>query len=963
MDIIRNCMLIAVTTLCMYTHAQAQTVYYPAVSSKLLKETAEDVAKLLQQAMPGNTINAQAYTQTPTTGLVLAYNSNIIDNQACKVQSTGGNLITFTAAEDNGLHFGLYQYLNNLGFRFYQPGSIWQITPTITTVFKQTDTVYTTAYKYKTWFVSGGHSRWVMDNNAIFNWDTYFGENGHSWALYQRRNGMLGAYGFRGHRGDMMSATGTYMQALKNNPCFVANFNGSRAANVQSVPDIFNSDATSLWANAIQEKHTAYRNTILNSGNFYINQVKNFSYGNAHVGIEVPDGGLWGNSTANETCGAKNYPKPSDQQFTLGNITAKKILNSLPNQKFQLYAYASHADVPSASISINKNIDVQLIPTVYQLETSVGGIRNRWYNRHQSVSEYQYLNLSGWSGETPQFNWSDLEKTLQIAKDKKTQGVVWEASPSKFASLPYLLAANTNLINGTSIENTLQEFCNNMFADAAPTVYEILQKWGNSHTAPSKHRMQLYLQLLSKADAQTKNASPIVKERMLELKAYVHYMVMLFDVNSNDQQKVTKEEKDAALCLYLARTNRLQLVNSYYVITTIVARYGSGSAFYTKYNTTNGTAYLNGQLPLLTATEIENDFKQDVARYTNKIQQFSFNTTAQVKNNMADASLTALEKIDVVLGYTNGANYYARTAFNIVAPKAGKFVINYTPRFDEAGKGYMNFLVENTDKALQVITDASIDNLSASGSITVNLQAAGNYQLTVTSKHKTAADICIKTNGNYFYKSGVFIGSKIESYKNNMASLPGYFYVPAGLNKAYFSVSNSFVNNKFATASTIGNSFLIKNSKGQVLNPQLEDAADSTLFYLDVPASNNGTFLQITNVGQYNLQFINISNLLWYAQPGVIKKNETETNANSQNQGQLQPVAVVYPSPSTGVFNCMVDGKNVKADEVNVFTTSGNKVATFKGVSQFNITNALPGMYIYQFTANGITHKGKIMKQ
>jgi hypothetical protein len=112
MDIIRNCMLIAVTTLCMYTHAQAQTVYYPAVSSKLLKETAEDVAKLLQQAMPGNTINAQAYTQTPTTGLVLAYNSNIIDNQACKVQSTGGNLITFTAAEDNGLHFGLYQYLN-----------------------------------------------------------------------------------------------------------------------------------------------------------------------------------------------------------------------------------------------------------------------------------------------------------------------------------------------------------------------------------------------------------------------------------------------------------------------------------------------------------------------------------------------------------------------------------------------------------------------------------------------------------------------------------------------------------------------------------------------------------------------------------------------------------------------------------------------------------------------------------
>jgi len=100
----------------------------------------------------------------------------------------------------------------------------------------------------------------------------------------------------------------------------------------------------------------------------------------------------------------------------LANFTAQKILAKYPTKRFQLYAYSGHADVPSSSITINKNIDIQLIPGVYQMESSTNGLRNRWYNRSTNVSEYQYLNLSGWSGETPSFKWSEIKTTLQIAK-------------------------------------------------------------------------------------------------------------------------------------------------------------------------------------------------------------------------------------------------------------------------------------------------------------------------------------------------------------------------------------------------------------------------------------------------------------------------------------------------------------------------------------------------------------------
>ena len=140
----------------------------------------------------------------------------------------------------------------------------------------------------------------------------------------------------------------------------------------------------------------------------------------------------------------------------LANYTAQKIGTKYPGIRFQLYAYSTHADIPSANIAINEKLDIQLVPEVYQNLTSTNGLRNRWYSRTKNISEYNYLNLSGWSGETPDLLiLDDLKATLQIAKDKKSQGLMWEASPAKFASLPFLLAANQNLKNNRDVDSTL----------------------------------------------------------------------------------------------------------------------------------------------------------------------------------------------------------------------------------------------------------------------------------------------------------------------------------------------------------------------------------------------------------------------------------------------------------------------------------------------------------------------------
>ena len=888
MAFIRNCFGTIVLAFCMM-HTTAQTIYYPAHSSQLLKATAGDVAMLLQKAIIGSHFTIQEYGSLPTAGIIFVYDSTVNDNQSCRVESNGTSFVKFNAAQDNGLNSGIYQYLRQQGFRFYQPGSIWEIIPVLSSPYKKIDSTYTNNFKYQSWSISGGHNRWAMDNNNDYGWDSYFGENGHNWALYQRRNGMTGGYHFAGHRGDIM--TDNYLTALQTNPCYVACYNGSRAPDRSSVPDINNTASMQLWGSSIEQQYSQFKNTIYSNTSLYANYYRNFNYYNGSIGIEVPDGAQWGNSKDSKGCNAGDYPKESDQQFILANFTVQKLATTYPDKRFQLYAYSSHADQPSSPVVISDKIDVQVVPTAFQNESSAKGLLNRWYNRTKNISEYHYLNIPQWGGETPMFYLDDMKTTLQRAKEKNSQGIIWEASPAKFASLPFLLAANNNLKDNIAVDNTLHDFCDDMFAGANKKIFELLQLWSNDRSVTvgdfiqdNKYKLPLYLGLLNEAVKETQDAAPVVKERISELEAYMHYMVLYYDWLFDQRSNSAKVAKAATLCVYLAKINKLQLVNSYFLIADINSRFAVTDDFYRQFNVTTGTAYQNGNLPLITTQEIDLNFQQDISSQSNLIQQYQLSTAAFVKDQFTNGNLSPLKKITVKITYTNGANYPNRSEFYLAAPAAGSFSIQYTPHFNMPGKGYINFTVEATDKALQVVKDFSIDNSGTAGTLNISLPAAGTYKLSVVSKYKSAIDLVITTNGNYFYRNGPFLGNKTENYRTNLLSLPGYFYVPGGNSKIYFSVNNSNPGGSgYATAEDISKAFVIKDNSGNTVVPHLVTPEDSALFYLEIPVGSDGTFWQVYKMEQYNLCFANISNLQWYAERkpcsnanftvAVIKKN------------------------------------------------------------------------------------------
>ena len=894
---IRYCLMLLAL---LFVHAilSAQNIFYPTNASQALQATAVDVAALLQKATH-TSINALPYTQWPTAGIIFQYNNSIANNQACIVKNQNNGSITFEAAEDNGLIFGAYQYLHQLGFRFYQPGTIWEVIPTLSNAFIPIDTVYTCQYKYKTWFISGGHNNWVMDKSTQYNWDAYFGQNGHEWALYQRRNGMLGTYRFTGHRGDIMQ--GNYLQTLRSNPCYVAPYNGSREANVQSVPDVNNSAAIQLWSNAIQNQHINFSTTILSNIGIYPNIYRSYKYNYNNIGIEVPDGAHWANTLDANGCSGGNLLSESDQHIKLANATATSINSTLPALQFQAYAYDTHANVPSNGVAINNNIDIQVVPTAFQFETSAKGLLNRWYSKTNNISEYHYLNILQWSGETPSVYLQDIKNTLQRIKDKNSQGIVWEASPAKFASLPYLLAANNFLLYNTAIDSTLLQFCTAMFGNAASTIYTLLQAWGkdevlnlNNGIQDNKYKIPYYLQLLQQADAATSTDNTLVQQRIFELKAYLHYMVLYYNWAFNQQSNASKIPQAAALCLYAAKANQLKIINSYFLINDIVSKYQSTDSMYVQYNVATGSAYKNGALPLLTNAEIQQNYLLDIQAIATLIPKYTFNTAATIISKFAENNLQPLPIITAKINYTQGKDYTHRSEFYVAAPAAGSFTIQYTPAFDMPLKGNINFTVEDVAQPLVVIKDITVHHQTSYQPIVVQLPAAGTYKLSIVTKYKAALQIQIQTNGNYFYKQDAYLGNTIENYRSNLKSLPGYFYVPAGINMVYFSVNNSNPGGTgFATPLQINNAFNFVDATNNTLLAALVSTADSALFAIALPNNTNGQFIKANKMEQYRMCIANTSNHYWYATPKPCgNTNFTCTVATQQTNCTIQATAV-----------------------------------------------------------------------
>jgi len=170
----------------------------------------------------------------------------------------------------------------------------------------------------------------------------------------------------------------------------------------------------------------------------------------------------------------------------------------------------------------------------------------------------------------------------------------------------------------------------------------------------------------------------------------------------------------------------------------------------------------------------------------------------------------------------------------------------------------------------------------------------------VVTKYQSAVDLQIITNGNYFYKNTAFLGNKTEYYRSDLSSLPGFFYVPQGLQKVYFTINNSNPGGTgYATPEQINSTFNFKDNYGNSVKAILASPADSSLFYLDIPAGQGGNFWQAFTMEQYNLCFANISNVLLFAKRKPCSKIDFKISINDKNGNCLTHLSAVSNARTT----------------------------------------------------------------
>src|SRR4029078_437866 len=133
-------------------HAQ-NTISFPRA---VPREVIADLQSLLQ-ASTNQSWGAQS-DNISDKGIILSINTSLDykSGESCRINSDGSSYVKFEAPTANGLIYGLYKYLRDLGFKFYLRDPLYTIVPPLRSVFKKTSSMETPFLRIRDFFGTGG---------------------------------------------------------------------------------------------------------------------------------------------------------------------------------------------------------------------------------------------------------------------------------------------------------------------------------------------------------------------------------------------------------------------------------------------------------------------------------------------------------------------------------------------------------------------------------------------------------------------------------------------------------------------------------------------------------------------------------------------------------------------------------------------------------------------------------------
>ncbi len=400
--------------------------------------------------------------------------------------------VTIIANTGLGLREAVYKYLEQTGFRYFMPGDIWKVVPSLQSPYKNYTVLIRPDYEYRE--IANGHGYGNSEKLA---------KDFNSWAEY---NQMGGAFRVAtGHAYE--SIVQDHADLFKAHPEYFA-----KPVKAGTLPDEFkfnvaNRDLVNFLAQDAVKRFEA--------------NVKS-GYSSCMVSMEPSDGGGYGDLPE-----LKPFGGPSDQVFYLTNYVARELRRKYPEAWVGGYAYNNHMLPPR--FKLEPNVFVEITNGFNRTQYTTVDLLKLWKAKATKTGIYDYLGVFEWTydmpGQVPAAKPAIMKKALKeyydngarVFQGESTMGWV-NRGPGQYilSKLFWNLNANT--------DSLLEDFYNTAFGPAAPHIKKLYSTWEKyTLKVPLANDLADWITLVNNATAVTR--VPAIQARIDAIKKYLIYLV------------------------------------------------------------------------------------------------------------------------------------------------------------------------------------------------------------------------------------------------------------------------------------------------------------------------------------------------------------------------------------------------------------------------------------------------------
>jgi hypothetical protein len=798
-----------------------QTIYAPAT---VPLEALHDFKYLLEKST-GENWQIQLCGKNTSHGISLKLdNDNAFKTkESFRFQGNGVDLLTITSSSPEGLVFGFYKHLRQLGFQFYLPGEDYTIIPKLTNPFgTRKDIVDKPFLQIRNFFGTGGFGTSNADPDQTVE---------KAWNLWKLRNGFGSAYALGGHRGENFVLENK--ETLQKNPQWLSTPLKGQPSDVGIKLNYLNKEALDYYTDWTIKPFT--------QGNFAPPPPNHTEL----ISIEPSDGAGF----LNEYQPNKSLPSVSDQVYGAANVAAQKLdklFPDRPNIGVNLYAYSSHAAPPS--FPLNPRVFVQLIPYQFQNIAFGPSFIKLWASKAKRFGIYDYYNYADAQFDLPGgMTIEEAMKRLVHSVRAGSEGTTYETSYSKFATgIPLWLLGRYMADGNADWQKNLEGLTRVLYGEAAPKILELFQLFYNQPSFGIQY-MGNALKLLNEAVALATGNE--VHKRLNELKEYLQFAHLVYQ--SRDVKNGTTYQRLLPVAEYAWKLYPQKIVHSYRIMQLVsyaflnIDKNDKDYALYQKLHidwfpetdrTKAAWAKIRQGIDL---TQVNSDFHSLIGKYKVADLPGSYDFE-KVEESISQSFLPGKTMVF-------GGGSLVRGYFGVYSDKATTLTLHY--KID----GPKPFLtLSSIDK--NYLHDTAIVATKMAGTITIKL-SAGETTIFLNAGDECSYRIQVAiTNGLFFFDGSPrgklafykAFSDPYEQYTYQPAFYPSHIFVPKGISSMDYKVQL----NALTITSPIG-----RKIKSDLL---LSEHGGFETRKFAIQSNETGKIWKAEVSGNYNYNFLNI---------------------------------------------------------------------------------------------------------